>query len=580
MAFSKFQWGIIISSIIIATVMLSYFSNESDPISNNVTLIVEIFVGLLIAIILYGISTKNELYMKKQIEKIGNIMNIQHKDREQRKELLRLEIYDLLTYATSLLGAISTDAVEFNKSQRLLQKQKLREKIDSQYQEIKTSIKEFNISILIGSGLISKKIVNKIKIIRKIANNPLDFTDDGKSVDISNCEHLQKMINEVLKHLSDKPNRKKSDKSIKAKISKTAVVGISASVDKTVYPLDSIIYARATLDKIIKDQKIKFEIFNEKNTLLDRQFVDPSNYDNPKLVKHNTFEKTFQMKGSGWNVDQQYRLKVTYGESFTEDTFSIDTVIPVLNTTSVCRINDKITVTVIDSDADKDTQKREYVGNTPYSKLTIRTSCGEIDGYKLRETGKSTAIFQGKIGVLRARKDGSIVPSDFDGKTIDKIQGTGINDGFIAGAVGEKILFTYSNKIDTVHGEAYISNLGAVVELDKKTYSPNDKVQLTIIAPDMVFDYTKTNEIGKKPECLVSVKTSKDQITGYNLVESEHGRGIFTGKIQLVDDKKPRNAQNDPGDEVIHCDQHDTITVYFNLYDDTFTASSKIKGSK
>ena len=236
-------------------------------------------------------------------------------------------------------------------------------------------------------------------------------------------------------------------------------ISISASSDRTVYPLDSIIHVRANLSTVVKGEMIIYEIFNSERELLLSQTLDPSTYDDPCLVGSNIFQISFRMKENKWEVGSEYIVRATHSSSYAEDSFLIDQRTPVVQSDkSIYRPGSDMILTVIDPDADKDSSSVDYVGNRINSLLTIESPYGKIEGYELRETGNSTGIFQGIIGILEIKKDGSISPQNFNEKIIDKIQGSSITDGFIGGSPGDELTVTYKNNTDEVKLVFFISN--------------------------------------------------------------------------------------------------------------------------
>jgi len=231
----------------------------------------------------------------------------------------------------------------------------------------------------------------------------------------------------------------------------------------------------------LNDKEILIEVFDSNRELLISGKVDPRKKDN-QLGDSNTFQISLKMTGRKWQVGEEYVARATYDLSYSEDSFTIDQRMSVLQSDkSVYTIGGDMIVTVIDPDADKDSQKIEFVGNREDSKLIIEGKHGKINGYRLMETDKSTAIFQGIIGFLRARNDGTVIPQKYEDEIIDKTQGTGIEDGYIAGMRGEEILLTYTSPAGTARLTVFLSDFGALVELDQKTYKPNDKVSLVLV---------------------------------------------------------------------------------------------------
>ena len=54
----------------------------------------------------------------------------------------------------------------------------------------------------------------------------------------------------------------------------------------------------------------------------------------------------------------------------------------------------------------------------------------------------------------------------------------------------------------------------------KKTYSPTDKVHLTVVAPDFNLNSEKIDEIGQNPRSMIQIQTGADRLEKYKLVET------------------------------------------------------------
>lgn len=391
---------------------------------------------------------------------------------------------------------------------------------------------------------------------------------------------------EILRAISYYYDNKEKIKKQKAaeKIEKELpTVPIAVSFDRTVYPTASKVYIRANVPEIIVGKPIVFQVYNSKNKLLLTKQIDPQKYEDQELKSHGLFETSFVMEEDEWKAGEKFSVKVIHGSSEAFDETIIDVRNPVVQTDkSVYMINSDMIVTVIDPDSDKDSRSAEYVGDRENSKLIIESKYGKIDGYKLRETGDSTAIFQGIIGILGIRKDGSVIERKIDGKTINKIQGTGIADGFIGGPPGEKIKITYKSSSGTASVVVFVSNFGAVVELDQKIYKSTDKVNITIVAPDLVFDFDSITEIGNSPESMIRIQTSKDELLNYKLVETGPGTAIFIGEISLTESlQKSSNKLQatvfGPTDGIIACDNDDFIQVSISCFGNETVGRALIK---
>lgn len=345
------------------------------------------------------------------------------------------------------------------------------------------------------------------------------------------------------------------------------------SFDRTVYPIDSTVHLRANIPKLITNEALIFQIFNNKNKIIFERRISYNDIPYKELEPGaGIYEISFTMNDD-WKVGEKYFLKGKYGTFEMLSHTRIDAREPVIQSDkSVYLWGADMILTVIDPDADKDNQVAEYVGDREDSKLIIKSKYGKIDGYKLRETGDSTGIFQGIIGILGVRKNGTVITQEFGGEIIDKIQGTGIDDGFIGGLRGDEITISYKNNSGIVYLTVFVSNFGAVVEMDQKVYKSNDKVYLTVVAPDFNFNSEKIDEIGVKSESLVQIRTGIYTLDSYKLVETGTDTGIFTGELQLMissdDSPKPTTKNRGPIDGILYCSDEDFIEVSFSPFDD------------
>lgn len=354
---------------------------------------------------------------------------------------------------------------------------------------------------------------------------------------------------------------------------KIHTISISVSFDRTVYPLNSKLYIRVTCPDIIFGKPINFQIFNSNNEIIKSKQINPITYSNSKLKQAGLYQISFKMNNHDWKVGETYTVRAVHGDAVAEDTCTVDERTPVIQTDkSVYLWGSDIIVTVIDPDGDKDSNKAELVGNRQDSYLTISSSQGTISRYKLRETGDSTGIFQGIIGIIGAVGKKTVRPYKLGNRIITKNQGKGIDDGFLKVERGGEIIFTYSNKKSTVELHAFASNFGASIELNKKIYDYNDKVYLTIVAPDYNFNSNKVDFIGHVPESQIKIKTSKGIIPFYKLRETNKDTGIFTGEFMLKPFESIKNkhksfrSRTGPTNGIIPTSDDDLLEVTLNFF--------------
>lgn len=141
------------------------------------------------------------------------------------------------------------------------------------------------------------------------------------------------------------------------------------------------------------------------------------------------------------------------------------------------------------------------------------------------ETGDATGIFEGTVfftmtddtsGHRLRVSDVDTIYSKFDGNTLHESLDVDTND-FISTA--------------SIHGAGIpIDNR---VSLDKKSYAWNDKVIITINAPEENFDSNSIETIDSSKDSI-KMYTRHFDIDNYNLVETGINSGIFSGEITLV----------------------------------------------
>lgn len=569
----------IIAAALISLQFKDVSSEEEWP--NNVTLITEVAVGLIITLIVLMITKVNELEIEKKITNVLDIVKEQKKIQQEKERQVLSSTLSTLQEIQSKIKQILLESELYKKSENLIEKQSHKDQIILECSHIQElSMRNLDDVNKISLEFFPNDTLGLIKTISNLCKIKPDFDDDEK-ITVS-YENLKNMIDPRIIELTDKLKLIQENVSQHLELkSNVERITISVSSDRTVYPLNSTMHMRAKLSDVVECQKILFEVYNSNRKLLLSQNIDPTNNDYPDLAEANLFQACFKMEGEEWKVGETYIVRATHDSSFAEDSFLIDQRTPVIQTDkSVYMIGSDMILTVIDPDADMDNDIAELVGDKDDSKIIIKSKYGKIDGYKLRETGDSTGIFQGIVGILGIRKDGTTIKQNFNGKIIDKIQGTGITDGFIGGSPGDEITIQYKNNSSVVHLTIFISNFGAVIEMDKKTYQPNDKVFITIVAPDFSFNSKKINDIGQNSESVIRIKTSMDELAYYKLVETGPDTGIFSGMIQLSEILENKKSIDNlgPTDGVLYCNKNDFIEVSFSSFENVqVVGKSEIK---
>lgn len=349
---------------------------------------------------------------------------------------------------------------------------------------------------------------------------------------------------------------------------------ISTSFDRTVYPLNSTMHIRVRINKIIKNELIYVEIYDNKKKIMSSRKINPKKAKNLEKNSGHLYQTNITMQGDNWIIGKSYTLLARYSNVKVSDSMTIDKRRPVIQTDrSVYLIGGDMVVTVIAPDLDRDSEKSEIIGNHKDHTLTISSRFGILKNHKLLETGDSTGIFQGLIGLIPPY-------SIKNGKKIrNKARGNGPVNGYLPVApLGEEIIIEFKSKSGNASLSAFSSNFGATVELDQKIYCPTDKVYITIVAPDYNFDSNKLDVIGNRPDSKITISTSKGNISNYKLIETGSDTGIFVGEIILTGSKEIFSGLkskknfgitkgNGPINGRIACSSNDKITVRFAAHE-------------
>ncbi len=355
-------------------------------------------------------------------------------------------------------------------------------------------------------------------------------------------------------------------------IKKIHPISISVRSDKVVYPLGATVHVRFTVSDIIVGKKMIIQVFNQEGKSLFAKKID--------LISHSYkpkppfYQISFKMKGKQWKIGSVYTIMAKYGDAEVSDSYIIDSRHPVIQTDrSVYVLGHDIILTVVDPDANLDSQKVETLGGLPNQQITISTGKDTIANYRLVETGKDTGIFQGTVHLL---PEHSKKPR----------KGKGPFDGAVRARQGEKITFTYFNGKEIAVVYAYSSNFGATIQLDQKVYTWTDKVYIAVVAPDHNYNPNAIDEI------KVNISTKKHTLNSYILKESGPDTGIFVGTVILTGDPKivrkdgidgkgllpsGKYGGQGPSDGLLPASNDDGISVSFEFTEgQEVTASSMI----
>lgn len=118
----------------------------------------------------------------------------------------------------------------------------------------------------------------------------------------------------------------------------------------------------------------------------------------------------------------------------------------------------------------------------------------------------------------------------------------------------------------------------APIYFDKDVYSWTDKVRVTIAAPAWNANEYGIDSIGDDSDHPIKISTSSASLNRYELTETSHNSGVFTGEIILSgfahdvdgdgdDDTTPRTSGSGPTGGFLESDRDDGLTVSFEFAD-------------
>jgi len=238
-----------------------------------------------------------------------------------------------------------------------------------------------------------------------------------------------------------------------------------------------------------------------------------------------------------------------------------------------------LTLTDPDLDLDNDVAETYSLDLIEWDSSAATLTMGELGGEiavfdpepnNFRETGDSTGIFQLVVKIPHALYDVYLERGE---ETILEYTDWGPSAANYVGDKDEDVQLTI-----------YTSNFGATIELDKKIYTWNDKVYITVKSPDHNFDSDLIDEIGNTDSYPIKISTRNFDLDRYTLIETGTNTGIFTGEVTLVwstGDMNSISTGKGPIDGVMPTRSDDGITIAFEFSEDeTVVGSALIKSDK
>lgn len=508
-----------------------------------VILSAEVGIGVAIAIIVYGISRKNETELT-EIARNTNAMirrqEILNRDIAQSAEQhLQKTLYQIQKSVDEVLK--SKQAYDSaNKSEKKIYKNTTESRcqnLEYYTKAITTALPSFYWMDNLGRlTTLHRLCVQNSRNIDKM---------DVRAYEIVKAE-AQKMLEEI---------RNRSELSESSDEQSPDGIGqqsLSVSASSTTYPLHSVIYVRAKIERLLDGNKIRYEILDQRGEVIERKDLDPKDRQYADLTKFGIFEVSFKMRGVKWKVGDAYAVRATYGSLSAEDAFSITHNAPVVQSDKDAYVvGSDMIITVIDPDANVDGNAVDHAGDRRYSKLVVESPRDKIDGYRLLEDGADTGIFQGSVRIIEVPEGGSaagsVGPPVFQRQLAQQLLGAfsrlgrarpnhrkGPDGGVLECGRGDEITIKYTNRINTAVRTVRTARFGATVEMDQMVYTCTDRVYMTVVAPDLDAGLPPAGSAASEKYCQVSVKTSMGRLAAYRLVECERDSGIFVGSVSLT----------------------------------------------
>ena len=140
-----------------------------------------------------------------------------------------------------------------------------------------------------------------------------------------------------------------------------------------------------------------------------------------------------------------------------------------------------------------------------------------------------------------------------------------------------------------IESQISLINFSPTIELDHKTYSWTDKVDITIVYPNGNQDPKKIDTIGTDIGEELYIETSKGVILEYSLQETGPDTGIFTGEVTLtgfpgidvnndgnIDEPTGNTSGFGPNDGFLATEPEDGISVVYEFKPDEKVVSSAL----
>lgn len=300
-----------------------------------------------------------------------------------------------------------------------------------------------------------------------------------------------------------------------------------ATTDKNVYTYGDKIMITATSFAEKDDDAIELVINNESGESIYQKLI------NTNSLREGSFQEIISIEGKNWSKpNQNYTIIIKFSTKSVQIPISTDDfAISVLFDQKVYSWRDKVSITVIAPELVNDHSKIESIGNTEDQQITISTSKGSLNYYKLQETGNGTGIFTGSV-TLTGFKDHEAIPHDHTKDKRGDTIGKGSTDGYLACSNSDYFVLKIKTSTKSITNSAIIRwNIGELQWINS-SYPQISKGEIRLVDPDINLHPDEIDEV----EIKVWSDTDAKGIT-LVLKETEKDSGIFKGIVYFTTDE-------------------------------------------
>lgn len=307
---------------------------------------------------------------------------------------------------------------------------------------------------------------------------------------------------------------------------------IVAQTDRTIYFYRSMMIATVINPNVIHGEPaINLEIFGPGEKLVYKNAVPVSEDSN------GIYQETILIGGKDWSSvpGSKFKMVAEYAGQRAEVSFLTSNFGAAVELDQrVYTWTDRVYITVIAPDYNRDPNVPDVIGDEELGKITIATRNHILSPYALMETGPDTGIFTGYITLSGnpSIKGTSGVDGDGLNPTGFGPSGIGPTDGILPAdnVDGISVIFDHSPGNRVVGSSLIRWSVGQIKWLEPN-YSINEEGIIQIIDPDMNLD---PNEVDKFDVRIWS--DSDPNGIKIAVVETGEATGIFQGSVSFIKD--------------------------------------------